>query len=132
MMTFGAFNLIFSGAQTAPTYLSMPAHAPLQTEQFLALQAGSMMMLAGALLAIITWTCDDTRTIRLTVTALAISDVPHCVFGLWCLGPLAWEPQSWSVEMKAYMGVPAITFCVKVAYLMGWLGRDSVSVKKQQ
>jgi hypothetical protein len=129
MILFGSANLMLSGASSAPTYLSTPPHSTLPTEHFLALQAGSMMALAGLLLTIIMWTSNEIKTIRLTIMVLAASDIPHWVFGAWCLGPLAFEPSSWSVEMKAYMGVPVVTFMIKVAYLLGWLGRDQVTEK---
>ena len=129
MITFGSLNLMLSGASSASTYLSIPPHPTLPTEHFLALQAGSMMALAGLLLTIIMWTSNEIRAIRLTIMVLAASDIPHWVFGAWCLGPLAFEPSSWSAEMKAYMGVPVVTFLIKVAYLMGWLGRDRVTEK---
>ncbi|KAI5197262.1 hypothetical protein E4T39_07414 [Aureobasidium subglaciale] len=126
MITFGSLNLMLSGATSASTYLSTPPHSVLATEHFLALQAGSMMFLAGLLLTVIMWTTDEIKTIRMTVMVLAASDIPHWLFGAWCLGPLAFEPSSWSVEMKAYMGVPVITFMIKVAYLLGWLGSDQM------
>ncbi|KAI5273929.1 hypothetical protein E4T47_02951 [Aureobasidium subglaciale] len=124
MITFGSLNLMLSGAASASTYLSTPAHPVLATEHFLTLQAGSMMLLAGLLLTIIMWTTDEIRTVRLTIMILAASDIPHWIFGAWCLGPLAFEPSSWSAEMKAYMGVPVVTFVIKIAYLLGWLGGD--------
>ncbi|KAI4728568.1 hypothetical protein E4T49_03639 [Aureobasidium sp. EXF-10728] len=132
MITFGSLNLIFSGAASASTYLSTPSHATLATEHFLALQAGSMMLLAGLLLTIIMWTSDEIKTIRLTIMVLAASDIPHWIFGAWCLGPLAFEPSTWSAEMKAYMGVPAVTFLIKVAYLLGWFGRDQIAEKARK
>lgn len=88
-----------------------------------------MMLLAAMLLITVMWTSNEIKTIRFTIMALAISDIPHLIFGLWCLGPLAFEPSSWSTEMKGYMGVPAVTFLIKVAYLLGWLGRDQVTEK---
>lgn len=126
MITFGSLNLISTGASSASTYLSIQPHPVLATEHFLALQAGSMMLLAGLLLTIIMWTSNEIKTIRLTIMVLAASDIPHWIFGAWCLGPLALEPSSWSAEMKAYMGVPVVTFLIKVAYLTGLLGRDQV------
>lgn len=87
------------------------------------------MALAGLLLTIIMWTSNEIKTIRLTIMVLAASDIPHWVFGTWCLGPLAFQPSGWSVEMKAYMGVPVVTFLIKVAYMLGWLGRDQVTEK---
>lgn len=129
MITFGSLNLILTGASSASTYLSTQSHPVLATEQFLAFQAGSMMLLAGLLLTIIMWTSNEIKTIRLTIMVLAVSDIPHWIFGAWCLGPLAFEPRSWSAEMKAYMGVPAVTFLIKVAYLMGLLGHDQVANK---
>ncbi|THY13289.1 hypothetical protein D6D00_10211 [Aureobasidium pullulans] len=129
MITFGSLNLISTGASSASTYLSIQPHPVLATEYFLALQAGSMMLLAGLLLTIIMWTSNEIKTIRLTIMVLAASDIPHWIFGAWCLGPLASEPSSWSAEMKAYMGVPVVTFLIKVAYLTGLLGRDQVTDK---
>jgi hypothetical protein len=129
MISFGSLNLMLSGASSAPTYLSTPPHPTLPTEHFLALQAGSMMALAGLLLTIIMWTSNEIKTVRLTIMVLAASDIPHWIFGAWCLGPLAFEPSNWSAEMKAYMGVPAVTFLIKVAYLLGLLGRDQVTQK---
>jgi hypothetical protein len=129
MILFGSANLMLSGAGSAPTYLSTPPHPTLPTEHFLALQAASMMALAGLLLAIIMWTSNEIKPIRLTIMVLAASDIPHWVFGAWCLGPLAFAPSSWSTEMKAYMGVPVVTFLIKVAYLLGLLGRDQVTGK---
>ena len=90
------------------------------------------MALAGILLTVIMWTSNDIKTIRLTIFILALSDIPHWIFGAWCLGPLAFEPARWSAEMKAYMGVPVLTFCIKVAYLMGLLGRDQIGKVKKE
>ncbi|CAD0113565.1 unnamed protein product [Aureobasidium uvarum] len=132
MITFGSLNLIFSGATSASTYLSTPSHPTLATEHFLALQAGSMMLLAGLLLTVIMWTSNEIKTIRLTIMVLAASDIPHWIFGAWCLGPLAFEPSSWSAEMKAYMGVPVVTFSIKVAYLLGLFGRDNIVEKARK
>ena len=129
MITLGSFNLMISGAAGASTYLSKPPYPTLATEHFLALQGGNMMLLAAMLLIIVMWTSNEIKTIRFTIMALAISDIPHWIFGAWCLGPLAFEPSSWSTEMKGYMGVPAVTFLIKVAYLLGWLGRDQVTEK---
>lgn len=126
LLVFGALNLFLSGASSAPSYLSTAPHPPLPTEHFLALQAGSMMLLSAALLATIMWTSTEIKVIRAAVWVLAVSDVPHWVLGFWCLGDLKWEWGGWSGEMRAFMGVPVLTFGVKVMYLLGWLGGDCV------
>jgi hypothetical protein len=126
MMAFGGFNLIFNGAASASNYVSTAPHPTLATEQFLALQAGSMMLLADLLLLVVMWTSTEMRTVRLAIMVLTASDIPHWICAAWCLGPLAFHPASWSVDMKAYMGVPVITFLIKVLYLLGWLGGDRI------
>lgn len=129
MVSVAALGIIRDPAKHSMGLLShVPQHDVADTEKLATMELGNMLLLLAWLIAIIMWTSRDPRTIRLTVAAMALADIPHWGAAIWVMG---WERfvdfRSWGPEQTTQMVGPLITFAIKVAYLMGWLGKDKIS-----
>jgi hypothetical protein len=93
---------------------------------------GGNLMLIAAMIAIIMWcTGPDMRAARLTVLAMALADLPHWGGLILALkaweksgGSGLWESQTWTPALRQFMIAPAVTFTIKIAYLLGLFGKD--------
>lgn len=128
MVGFAALGIIRDPAKHSTGLLSyVSPHEVADTEKLAIMELGNMMLLIAGLVAIVMWTSRDPRTVHLTVAAMALVDIPHWGAAIWVMG---WERfvnfGSWSPELVTQMVGPLVTFTFKVAYLMGWLGKDRV------
>lgn len=104
----------------------------LPTEKLAGMNLGFMMLLVGALVAVVMFTCENRRTAYLVALALMLSDIAHwgaVAAVLGPAGPAAIEVANWTTEMKGHMFGPIVTFSIKLAYLLGWLGDDLPTAK---
>ncbi|ELQ33336.1 hypothetical protein OOU_Y34scaffold00969g21 [Pyricularia oryzae Y34] len=77
----------------------------LPTEKLAGMNLGFMMLLVGALVAVVMFTCENRRTAYLVALALMLSDIAHwgaVAAVLGPAGPAAIEVANWTTEMKGW------------------------------
>jgi hypothetical protein len=115
-----------------PAHLN-PPRLPNVSEQFAILQAAIYLLLSGIMLsAIMLLAGQNRRLVHVMVAALALTDPLLWMAMFWVMGrgSLVEGLQAclvrgeWSAQLRGMFLGPAVTFSIKIAYLVGLLGRD--------
>lgn len=129
VVTLGGLQIVLDPANYSPPLLSyVPAHKVAPTEQLAIASFGNFMMLVGAMIAVVMWKCREPAVARPIVAALILTDV-----GIWMssIRIMGWQQfadaGNWSGKLTHLFTGMLITVVLKFAYLMGWLGADTVT-----
>ena len=131
---FGFFRALLDTenfiAEQYPSLSHVHTLAPSPNAQIIAMQLGNTYLLLGLLGFYILNTTTEARVVRAYVTILAFADLGHMAPTLWVLGwSRAVNVANWNSMTWGNIGASLVLFISRIAYLMGWLGKDKTVAK---